>query len=137
MSGTAITTLNPGMGNVFVIPMTTEVTADKTTAVTATVPFKSRILAIAPTCGALSGGTNFTDVDATLKNAGTTVNTTTVHIVDGSAIKDGATYCEGPASATVAAVAAGAKLTLDIDVTGGASTPKALACGVLVFLARE
>lgn len=120
------------VGDSFTIPIVhhAQITADDTGGTTFTVPFKCRIVKANGTVEAIGGGTPFTDVDLKIKHGSTTV--CTLAAVDGSAIVSGG----GNASPDYA-IDAGEVLELEIDITGGASTPTADGIGVNLYCVRE
>lgn len=124
--------LSPHVGNMYTLPIIhhAQITADDTGGTTVNVPFAGRIVKAVGTVEAIGGGTPFTDVDLVVKHGSTVV--ATLAAVNSSAIVAGGGTAEPNYS-----IAADEDLELEIDITGGASSPTADGINVLLFIVRE
>lgn len=120
------------VGDMFTVVVThhAQITTDDTSGTTFKMPFKSRIVKAVGTVEAIGGGTVFTDVDLKIKHGSTTV--ATLAAVDSSAIVSG-----GGTAEPDYAIEADEVLELEIDITGGASTPTADGITVCLYCMRE
>lgn len=123
---------SPSVGDMFTVVVVhhAQITTDDTGGTTFKVPFKCRIVKAVGTVEAIGGGTPFTDVDLVIKEGSTTV--CTLAAVDSSAIVSG-----GGTAAPDYACDADDVLELEIDITGGASTPTADGINVCLYCVRE
>lgn len=103
-------------------------------AATYEVPFDCYVHKIQGLRPVLGGTTVFTDVDIDVEN-GTTDLCDLLAAVDSSTVQTGVE--DDPDSATIATLADGDILHLDVTVAGGGGTPTATGAGAIVWVARR